>query len=90
MKLTVSSTLHKLIEIETKEGCAKILYCRDGVENDTRKWLDWGLNERIPYNENDRSQGSWSRHTDCYEPEFLSRLKAYIEKYFKFTCILED
>jgi hypothetical protein len=93
MKLVVvSEPLNKLlIDFEYKDGQTVANYISINLINDATKWLDHGLHEWIELDENDKSQGHRPRSTLSTHPEFLSRLKHYLQRQFSsFTYFLGE
>ncbi len=89
MRLICKTQYEILFELEQTEGVCQYLYVEPSIENDTRKWIDWGLSEWVDF-EPDSSYRQFQRTTYAYDVELLPRLKAYVEKSFKFICVLED
>lgn len=65
--------------LEYKNGATSIIYTSHRLKNDVEKWVDHGLHEWYRENEID---GAYPRSTESSSPDFLPRLKDYLDKQF--------
>lgn len=84
MRLLITGNNEVLIDLTYQDGQTHNNFVAKGLSDTVNRWLQDGLHEWV------HIDGSPSpRTTECTDPEFLSRLKAYLEKQFpSFTCSL--
>jgi hypothetical protein len=95
MKLViVSDPLSKiLIDFEYKDGKTIANYISPNLINDATRWLERGLHEWIDDETDHLGKGIFGkrpRSTLSTEPEFLFRLKQYLQRQFGFTYYLGE
>lgn len=95
MKLViVSDVLNKLlIDFEYKDGKTVANYISPNLINDATRWLEHGLHEWIDDQSDPLGMGRFGhrpRSTFSTDPEFLPRLKQYLQRSFGFTYYLGE
>lgn len=95
MKLVaVSDVLGKLLfDFEYKNGQTVANYICPTLINDTTRWLKNGLHEWIEDETDPLGHGRFGhrpRSTLSTDPEFLPRLKHYLQRQFRFTYFLGE
>ena len=92
MRLVIYSDVlsRLLIDLEYYDGKTHVNYIKDSLINDTNKWLSYGLHEWIDVEIPGFGPSKEPRTTLSTDPEFLPRLKSYLQKTYSFQFILGE
>lgn len=83
MRLKISTEFEPLVDIEVNDGKVQYHFVTDEMQTAVERWIDRGVVEWVQ-----DGPERWDFHprvTAVAHPQFLFRLKQYLERQFHFT-----
>lgn len=90
MRLKVSCDSNLLFDVEIRDGKVQYWFVAANQQSAVLRWIDRGLFEWVPCSHDDDMYDSYPRETQIDHPDFLIRVKDYLERQFHFTYQLTE
>lgn len=91
MRLKVSTEFEPLLDLESQQGYITVHFVKEDLQSAVQRWLDHGLHEWVSLTDDGLAYDKYDhqdmhpRSTLANQPEFIPRLKNYLQRQFSFT-----